>query len=202
MIEPPSHVFTIYETQPTKNRPLFVPGHAIALAAFCAKFPLLPRSSSSVKGPFHAGDIVQAPIVSLVLPSPSSFSHLLSYFYTQSPPLLLGALLPNLSSLEPFNPNDKRSARVASGSIALLGTLSPSPSVISRQLAKSCNIATLISHIQLVFGVWKNAAALGVEHELRTSDEPNLCDDLWSTIDLAWEVLIGAIKLQQEDSQE
>ena len=63
----------------------------------------------------------------------------------------------------------------------------------------------LLAHCQTVFGVWRNAIALGVEHDPRAScrtldDQASMrYDDLWTTLDLAWEVLIGAINIKKKE---
>ena len=90
---------------------------------------------------------------------------------------------------------------------------------LSARLAECFKQSTFVEHLHLVYGVWKNALCLGVINDVRSvklecrrkaaSDGDSSTGDqdavewrttpverqqnLWTTLDLAWEILIGAL---------
>jgi hypothetical protein len=105
------------------------------------------------------------PVVGLCLPSPKTFQHLLSYLYIKRTYLLLKSLLPESP---PRQLEIDESVRVP----------------FAMKLAGKFTALLLLQYIKIVDGLWQNVCALGV-----------FDDDLWDTMDLAWEVLLTALAI-------
>ncbi|KAJ6618721.1 hypothetical protein B0H10DRAFT_2217455 [Mycena sp. CBHHK59/15] len=105
------------------------------------------------------------PVQPLCLPSPAAFPLLSTFLYTMRADQLLKALLP-----APPPPE-------LDGDRALLP-------VFAARLARTYTAQALLGHVNSVHGLWQNACALGV-----------FVDELWDTIDLAWEVLLTAMAI-------
>jgi len=118
--------------------------------------------------PDATNSTVRVPVVPLCLPSPETFSILQSYLYTKRTDALLATLLPTPPSTL-SDPNV------------------PLPDMINRlvhHLAASGNTLALARHALIINGVWRNACALGVYD-----------DKLWSSVEVAWEAVVGAMSL-------
>ncbi|KAH7912849.1 hypothetical protein BJ138DRAFT_1171679 [Hygrophoropsis aurantiaca] len=63
-------------------------------------------------------------------------------------------------------------------------TADPSNEGHSAALAAMCTSQTLLTHVMTVHGLWMNVCALGIFDE-----------GLWHTMDVAWEVLLGALAI-------
>jgi hypothetical protein len=105
------------------------------------------------------------PIVPLCLPSPETYPHLSSFLYTKRTDLLLQSLLPD------HPPNQLEKDRVQLLSFAT-------------KLAEKFTPQLLLKHTMIVHGLWRDVCALGV-----------FDDNLWDSMDLAWEVLLTAIAI-------
>ncbi|KAF8888824.1 hypothetical protein BD779DRAFT_1522808 [Infundibulicybe gibba] len=167
----PTHLLAISASKPTSSNEsaTLVPVHSLVLAAHCALLPPLPAPAGAATGTLHL------PILPLALPSPAAFTLLHAYMYTHSLPNLLGALIPLppafLSALPPL------AAALASG---------PALHQLSAHLASASgeNLAALTRHAAHVKELWQDVAALGIH-------DP----ELWDAIDLAWEVVLGAMNI-------
>jgi hypothetical protein len=123
---------------------------------------------------------VTIPILPLAVPSPAAFPTLHQFLYTHNISTLLATLLPSLPS-----------AFLSTISSSVIhSTLASGPKL--HQLSAHClahsqqGYATqiLMGHTQHITALWRNAIALGVHDK-----------DLWDTMDLAWEVVLGALNL-------
>ncbi|KAF7366432.1 Clampless1 Clp1 protein [Mycena sanguinolenta] len=100
-------------------------------------------------------------------PSPASYPLLSTFLYTKRADHLLKSLLP---TPPPQKLDDDR-------------TLLPA---FAGRLASTYTAQALLLHVTTVHGLWQNACVLGV-----------FVDELFDTIDLAWEVLLTAMAISQ-----
>ncbi|KAJ7018063.1 hypothetical protein C8F04DRAFT_977979 [Mycena alexandri] len=151
--------------------------HAVVLAAHCAnipRFPAPPRSRASAS--------VTLPILPLSLPSPQAFAILHAFMYTHRIDAALGALLPFPPTfLETLAPSSSTAAHLA----AALASGSTRHQLNAHLCAASSgNLSTLMTHAAHVRELWQDMVALGLY-------DPTL----WDALDLAWEVVLGAMNL-------
>jgi hypothetical protein len=109
-----------------------------------------------------------APVVPVALPHAESFPALHAFLYTRSQLALLSSLLCLNIPASAAGPSDtsKRAGQLAGALVQASGG----------------DMARLMSIVKRVNGMWRNACALGV-NDL----------ELWDTMDLAWEAVLGAI---------
>lgn len=173
----PSHLLALStnsKVQSTSDQLLLVPTHSLVLAAHCASLPRLPASN-----PQASGNTVSIPVLPLAVPSPAAFQTLHQFLYTHNVAGLLSALLPSLPS-----------AFLATVSSPVIhSTLASGPKLhqlsahlVSRTQGQKTQV--LMSQAQHITALWRNAVALGV-HD----------GELWDSIDLAWEVVLGSLNL-------
>ncbi|KAJ7243620.1 hypothetical protein B0H12DRAFT_1003913, partial [Mycena haematopus] len=185
----PTHVLAIAtssKSAPSSDAAVF-PVHAVVLAAHCAKLPPLPPS----RGPSASG-AVTLPVLPFTLPSPPAFAILHTYMYTHRLDAALGALLPLppafLSSLASAS-SPSSSSRSAHSAHDILRTTLANPThlhPLATHLAASegGNLAALMAHAAHVKELWQDMVALGVYDPA-----------LWDALDLAWEVVLGAMNV-------
>lgn len=202
-----------------RTRVSLLPIHAVMLAAHCAAVPPLPSSDPSRQTQMKTnrkenGEVVLTlPVVPLSIPSPTAFPLLSAYLYTQDSDNLLRALLgvplsptssPTHSSVPSIllSPADSLPTPAPSPQLLPRSDLAPVPpsdspaglaaefsarvSQTSRALA-AVHIGdgdALLKKVGFVMGLWRNAYALGVYDS-----------GLWSTLDAAWAVLLGAMAI-------
>ncbi|KII91579.1 hypothetical protein PLICRDRAFT_105411 [Plicaturopsis crispa FD-325 SS-3] len=172
----PTHLLAISQSQ-SRSSPPELPlyaTHSLVLATACSALPALPPSQ------LHPNATsLNLPILPLAVPAPAAFPALHAYLYTHDVPALL-------SALAPLPPTFLASITSAPSSVA--HTLSSGPAL--HQLSAHAvhtlrgDRAALMGLAQRVNGLWKNACALGVH-------DP----ELWDAMDLAWEVVLGALNL-------
>lgn len=166
----PSHMLAVYSRQPStsaRRRVTLFPTHNIVLAVYCANLPHLPPSEAPT--PSKPGCPITIPVVPLCLPSPETFPQLSSFLYTKQTSHLLASLLPcPAPSIDPtaYTSND------------------PTLLQFTKKLAGTYTTQALLQHAMTVNGLWRNVCALGVDDI-----------DLWSTMDLAWELLLTAMAI-------
>ncbi|KAJ7639724.1 clp1-like protein [Mycena polygramma] len=158
------------------------PVHAVVLAAHCAKLPRLPPQP---RAPSSAA--LTLPVLPLALPSPQAFAILHAYMYTHRLDAALASLLPFppafLESLSGRGRGEHPPAAVVS---AALGTPAVRHTLAAHlySAAGGGNIGALMAHAAHVKELWQDMVALGMY------DAP-----LWDALDLAWEVVLGAMNL-------
>ncbi|EGO01212.1 hypothetical protein SERLA73DRAFT_167340 [Serpula lacrymans var. lacrymans S7.3] len=181
----PTHILAL--TPASKSQAAYdapatlVATHSLILAAHCASLPRLPHSTP----PSSPGTVsITIPVLPLSIPAPQAFAPLHSFMYTHSTATLMSALLPAcpssfLSSLS----TSSASARGTLSSGPALHTLSSH--LLSHVPGGQHNAMSALAGVaQHVAAVWRNAVALGIhDHEL------------WDCLDLAWEVVLGAMNL-------
>ncbi|KAJ6591194.1 hypothetical protein DFH09DRAFT_196124 [Mycena vulgaris] len=172
---PPTHMLAIH-TSPPKDGPsngpsnvpravTLVPVHSAVLALYCARLPAFPEKNPS---PAYISDDrtqLMVPVQPFCIPAPATWPKLASFLYTKRADILLKSLLP--CPPPPALENDR--------------TLVPG---FATRLATTYTSQALLLHVNTVHGLWKNVVALGV-----------FVDELWDTIDLAWEVLLTAMAI-------
>ena len=167
----PTHMLAVYSRHvpaATKRRVTLFPIHNIILAAHCANLPILPPSN--VTRPDAVGSTISLPMVPLCIPAPDVFSQLSTFLYTKRIDHLLASLMP-CPVPHPIYRGDPTSERVR----FLLQQF-------SNKLATNYDTQTLLTHAMAVNGLWRNACALGIDD-----------GKLWCALDVAWEILIGAL---------
>ncbi|KAJ7025413.1 hypothetical protein C8F04DRAFT_934641, partial [Mycena alexandri] len=125
---------------------------------------------------------VTLPILPLSLPSPQAFAILHAFMYTHRIDAALGALLPFPPTfLETLAPSSSTAAHLA----AALASGSTRHQLNAHLCAASSgNLSTLMTHAAHVRELWQDMVALGLY-------DPTL----WDALDLAWEVVLGAMNL-------
>ncbi|KAJ7057177.1 hypothetical protein C8F01DRAFT_992458 [Mycena amicta] len=167
---PPTHMLAIHTTARTtanaRRAVTLVPTHSIVLALHCANLPAfaVPGSTPSYASPGDESSIV-LPVQPLRIPHPATFAPLATFLYTQRTDALLKALFP----IPP--PPDLGGSENADADRQFAG-----------HLAQTYTPQALLTHALRVHGLWQNIVALGVH-----------TDELWDSIELAWEVLLTAI---------
>lgn len=168
----PTHVLALTSSKNPSDMALLLPVHSLVLASYCANLPRLPSSQQEPQSP-----TLHLPVLPLSLPSPAAFSVLYSFMYHHCLETLLKALLPMPTAFLQFLSHDTVRDAFASG---------PMLHQLSSYLCSSAsaNPQTLTIHAAHVKELWQTMIALGIH-------DP----DLWDTIDLAWEVILGAFNL-------
>lgn len=161
--------------------PLY-PTHALVLATHCTLLPRLPASR-----PSGSSAALHLPVVPLTVPDASTFPHLHAFLHTKRADTLLAALLPALHAALP-------SAAGASGSSSRGGYAAQFSSDRLVRLAHTLAgtayaqsgshgaLQVLMSHAKIINNLWKNTCALGI-----------FDTELWTVIDLAWEIVLAAL---------
>ncbi|KAJ7814911.1 hypothetical protein B0H14DRAFT_2849224 [Mycena olivaceomarginata] len=154
------------------------PVHAVVLAAHCAKLPRLPRLPPSSRS-----SSITLPVLPLALPSPQAFAILHAYMYTHRIDAALGALLP-------LPPAFLASLAAAQDPAVVLAAALAQPSTrhalsVHLLAAAGTSLSALIAHTGHVKELWQDMVALGVYDPA-----------LWAAVDLAWEVVLGALNIE------
>ncbi|KAJ7448292.1 hypothetical protein B0H11DRAFT_2247880 [Mycena galericulata] len=189
----PTHALAVHATSsskssapaPGESASLF-PVHAVVLAAHCAKLPRLPPAAP----PSRSGSALTLPVLPLALPSPHAFAILHPWMYTHRLDAALGALLPlpPPPSSTGSPPRTPPPPTLRTRTTLLLAALA-SPPTLHALAAHLCatagaNLSALLAHAGHVKELWQDLVALGVYDPA-----------LWDALDLAWEVVLGALNL-------
>ncbi|KAG6868040.1 hypothetical protein C0993_008018 [Termitomyces sp. T159_Od127] len=168
----PTHVLAVTSSKNPSDMATLLPVHSLVLASYCAHLPRLPSSQQDPQSP-----TLHLPVLPLSLPSPAAFSVLLSFMYHHRLEAVLKALFPMPTGFLQSLSHDTVKAALASG---------PVLHQLSSYLCSStsANPQTLTIHAAHVKELWQTMVALGLH-------DP----ELWDTIDLAWEVILGAFNL-------
>ncbi|KAF8909686.1 hypothetical protein CPB84DRAFT_1673367 [Gymnopilus junonius] len=168
----PTHVLAVASSKSSANEHvLMFPVHNIVIAAQCSALPRLPPSSNPSSGSIHV------PVLPLVLPSPAAFKVLHSYIYTHSLDGILKSLFPLPSGfVQGLSHHTVQSTLASGNSLHQLSTYLCSSAGASLQV--------LTTHAAHVKELWQDMVALGLH-------DP----ELWDTVDLAWEIVLGALNL-------
>ena len=112
-----------------------------------------------------------------------------------------------------------RASMLGPAEVGMISSVAESREELSACLAEYYKQSTFIEHLHLVYGIWKNALCLGVINDVKSiklechqkaaSDGDIITEDqeavewrtvpkgrhqnLWTTLELAWEILIGAL---------
>ncbi|KAL0575311.1 hypothetical protein V5O48_006662 [Marasmius crinis-equi] len=171
-VEYPTHALAVSSSKNPDAQALIIPVHALVLASHCARFPEIRAPSSRLQG--HN---LQLPVIPFSLPSPVAFTVLTTFMYQHRLDKVLKALFPMPSG---FLSNLRhRDVQEILHSVSTIHELS----------AYLCehdqySLQRLTAHAMHVRDVWQDMVALGIHDS-----------GLWDTIDLAWEVVLGALNL-------
>ncbi|KAG5654140.1 hypothetical protein H0H81_006851 [Sphagnurus paluster] len=168
----PTHILAVSSPKSSSDQVMVFPIHSLVLASHCAQLPRLPPSHQQP----HSATL-QLPVLPLSIPSPAAFSILHSFMYTHRLDSVLKALFPVPSGFL-----HSLSHEVVKNALSSGATLHQLSSYLCA--SASSNLQTLMTHAGHVKELWQNMAALGLH-------DP----ELWDTLDLAWEVLLGALNL-------
>lgn len=170
----PTHMVAVYTREspispgPIRRVNLF-PVHHIMIASHCAHLPPLPKSVPST--PDDLGRMI-LPVVPLCLPCPELFPLISTYLYTKDAFYLFASLLPagpstppSLLCLDVDLDSDSSEIREYCGMLRAM--YSPN---------------ALFTRAMIVNGLWRNVSTLGI-----------FDDQLWDVMDMAWELLLGAL---------
>jgi len=151
------------------------PVHSIVIAAQCSGVPRLSPSSSPSSG------VLRVPVLPLTLPSPAAFKVLHGYLYNHSLDDVLKSLFPLPAGFVQGLSHHTVQSTLGSGS---------SLHQLSLYLCSSAgsSLQALTTHAAHVKELWQDMVALGLY-------DP----ELWDTVDLAWEIVLGALNLAAHD---
>jgi len=168
----PTHVLAVGSSKSSANEHvLMFPIHSIVLASQCSSLPRLPNSSLPSSSTLHA------PVLPLALPSPAAFKILHTYLYNHSLGGVLQALFPLPSGFVQSLSHNTIQSTLASGT-----TLHQLSSYLCSSAGSSLQgLTTYAAHVK---ELWQDMVALGLY-------DP----ELWDAVDLAWEVVLGALNL-------
>lgn len=169
----PTHILALSKPSGSDSSVTLMATHALILASNCALLPCLAPASS-----YGSNVSVTLPILPLTIPAPAAFRPLHTFLYNHSAPQLLSTLLRAVPSSFLATLNSPQ---------ALRGTLASGPALhtLSAHLVSSApGMGALTDVAQNIAAVWRNAVALGIH-------DP----ELWDCLDLAWEVILGAMNL-------
>ncbi|KAF8624670.1 hypothetical protein AX17_007001 [Amanita inopinata Kibby_2008] len=172
--ELPTHVLALSSSTSSSNDQIrLFPVHSLVLASHCARLPRLPPSQAGASSSTQ----VMLPVLPMSLPSPAAFTILHQFMYHHRLDTVLKALFPLPSNFLQSLSHHTVQATLAS---------EPTLRQLSAYLCSSAssNLQTLTSHAAHVKELWQDMAALGLY-------DP----ELWDTIDLAWEIVLGALNL-------
>ncbi|KAF9262753.1 hypothetical protein L218DRAFT_903284 [Marasmius fiardii PR-910] len=168
----PTHALAVLSSKNPEAQAIIVPVHALVIASHCARFPEIRIPSSRLQG--HN---LQLPVIPFSLPSPGAFTVLINYMYSHRLDKVLKALFPMPSGfMSNLSRRDVRDILDSRSTLHELSTYLCEHDQYSLQ--------RLTAHAMHVRDVWQDMVALGLH-----------VPELWDTIDLAWEVILGALNL-------
>ncbi|TFK29486.1 hypothetical protein FA15DRAFT_631880 [Coprinopsis marcescibilis] len=169
----PTHALAVSssKTPSGKDSLMIFPVHSLVLASHCSSLPRLPQAVQP------SGNTLNLPVLPLALPSPAAFTILHQFMYHHRLDAVLKALFPLPSAFLHNLSHHTVQSTLASGTLL---------HQLSTYLCSSAssNLTTLTTHAAHVKELWQDMVALGLH-------DP----ELWDTIDLAWEVVLGALNL-------
>lgn len=148
-----------------------IPIHSLVLASQCARLPELRTPNIPVS---HT---LTLPVIPMAVPSPAAFTVLRSFMYDHRLDNVLKALFPLPAEfLTNLSHSTVRAAMTSGQALHQL----------SLYLCDNSghNLQTLTMHTSHVKDLWQDMVALGLFDV-----------ELWDTLDLAWEIVIGAMNL-------
>lgn len=170
----PTHILAISPAKASSSssdHAMMFAVHALTLAAYCPRLPALPASHPT---PSANGNLT-LPVLPLSLPSPAAFSVIHGYLYTHRLDAVMSALgFPAAAPIQNLTHQ------------AVLNILQ-SPNTLHQLSDLLCqhasgNLSKLMGLTVRVKDLWQDIVSLGI-HE----------NELWDTLDLAWEILLGAL---------
>ena len=175
-VQYPSHILAISSAKSScsdSDHVYVFAVHALVLAANCARFPALPPSNPS---PSENGHLA-LPVLPVTLPSPAAFHVIHRYLYTHRLDGVMTALGFPASSFQPSLTHQN------------VLTILQSPDTVHSLAVLLCrytsgNLVKLTALTAHVRDLWQDMVSLGL-----------FDNELWDTLDLAWEVLLGALNL-------
>ncbi|KAE9405574.1 hypothetical protein BT96DRAFT_916049 [Gymnopus androsaceus JB14] len=168
----PTHVLAVSSSRSSHDsQAIMVPVHSLVLAAQCARFPELRTPSMPVS---HT---LTLPVIPIAVPSPAAFTVLRSFMYDHRLDSVLKALFPLPANFLANLSHSTVRATMTSGQV--LHQLS-----LYLCEASKYDLQTLTKHTAHVKDLWQDMVTLGL-----------FDTELWDTIDLAWEIVLGAMNL-------
>lgn len=167
----PTHVLAVFAPSlPGAPRPVQIhPIHHIIWATHCASLP--PLATTTLPTPDEIGQIT-IPVITLKIPCLDTFSLVERYLYTKDTLYLLGMLLPTRNATPAWLLDIDLHFDADDSELQNFRVM----------LGKTYTHQKLVEHMCTLNGLWKNVIALGI------SD-----DRLWDVMDLAWDLLLGAL---------
>ncbi|KAH8101694.1 hypothetical protein BXZ70DRAFT_70209 [Cristinia sonorae] len=172
--------------------PLY-PAHALVLAAHCTALPPLPIKRSDDE----TAATMRLPIVPLTVPNGETFPPLHAFLHDKRADKLLAFLLPSLASRFPRPaPSSGSSSRGGQEPPYVAGFSPDHLYKFAQELVSAAYAAAgpqgaasgLMAHTKVINSLWANTCALGITDE-----------ELWSTIDFAWTLVITALATHARD---
>ena len=203
-VTPPTHVLAVYQSpapvsipgaKAPARRVTLVPTHSAVLAVNCASLPAFPASAAAEGRQSDNNDsedntnntttsTYTVPVVSMGIPSPDTFVALSAYLYTGRTDQLFKHFMPcTMQDLASVLSQPSSSPSPTSPSTTSTSTPPTVNSLLAARLAATLEPHQLLAYAVRINGLWRNVCSLGVFDET-----------LWRTMDLMWEVIVGAME--------
>jgi hypothetical protein len=176
----PTHILAISPAKSSASEQVHIFAvHALTLAANCARLPPLPPSNPT---PSVNGNLT-LPVLPITLPSPAAFHVVHQYLYTHRLDAVMTSLgFPSSSFMQSLTHQTVLTALQSSDAVHQLAVLLCQHT--------GANLGKLTALTVRVKDLWQDMVSLGLYEE-----------ELWDTLDLAWEILLGALNLAAANQQ-
>lgn len=189
----PTHIFALHSSMPVEGRcgtpgptpgnGMLLPIHALAYVLQCVSLPALP-STSATQAASTTG-MRDIPVVSLRIPCPKAFPVMHRFIYNHNATELLCSLLPIRHITTTLN---RSSSPFDGPNLEANSPTLPKHFTITRavQILSELPVSELLGYAKQVHAAWANGIAVGLLSHL-----------YWSTLDRAWDMIVGAMTLKR-----
>ncbi|PWN20963.1 hypothetical protein BCV69DRAFT_282469 [Microstroma glucosiphilum] len=189
----PTHVFALHSSMPAEGRNgtaspassngMLVPIHALAYVLQCVSLPALPSASACPAA--STTGMRDMPVVPLRIPCPQAFPVMHRFIYNHNATELLCSLLPIRHITTTLN---RSSSPFGVPTLGADATTLPKHFTVTRavQILSELPVSELLGHAKQVHACWANGIAVGLLSHL-----------YWSTLDRAWDMIVGAMTLKR-----
>jgi hypothetical protein len=189
----PTHIFALHSSMPAEGRSstsgaassngMLVPIHALAYVLQCVSLPALPSTSAGQAA--STTGMRDMPVVALRIPCPKAFPVMHRFIYDHNATELLCSLLPIRHITTTLNrdrsPFDARTLEAEPKTLPKHFTVTRAVQILS-----DLPISELLGYAKQVHAAWANGIAVGLLSHL-----------YWSTLDRAWDMIVGAMTLKR-----
>ncbi|KIL61205.1 hypothetical protein M378DRAFT_82751, partial [Amanita muscaria Koide BX008] len=172
--EYPTHILAISSSSSSSDQVRLFPVHSLVLASQCVRLPRFPPSQANL-----SSSQVTLPVLPMSIPSPATFAILHQFMYDHRLDSVLKALFPLPPSF--LHSVSHQTIQATLRSETTLCQLS------NYLCSSSSDLQALTAHVAHVKELWQDMVSLGLYDT-----------ELWDTVDLAWEIVLGALSLIEQ----